>query len=189
MNKGDVTKDKEILPILQQIGWKCGKDEAGDYHCWIENDGRQVQVIPFIGKRFDHYRVSLMPSVSTKAFSAAVAQIFGRSNGHEPITVSNFGVEKIPGVPKEDVIRIAQDALAWASAQDVEAGLAAYRALPTDAKGAMPLRHLASLVLAGDVERLQSYRRSLDKGDRLGFVPYITTDMIERAISIAQEGP
>ncbi len=51
----------------------------------------------------------------------------------------------------------------------------------------MPLRHLAALAIAGDVERLNSYKNSFEKGDRLGFVPYITVDMIDRAILIAQK--
>lgn len=187
MMQNEITKDKETLPILQELGWECGKDEAGDVYCQIERDGKQVQVIPTIRRLSDHFRISLMPSISTKEFSAAVTRIFGRPNDHAPIIVSNLKDEKVPVVTKEDIVRVAEQALSWASLQDIQAGLAAYRSLPTDAKGARPLRHLAALALAGDVDRLQSYKRSFDQGDRLGFVPYITTEMIERAISIAQE--
>ena len=179
--------EKKVLSVLQELGWECRKDEAGDYYCCMEYKDLQIQVIPSIGRRSDHYRVSFVPSISTRLFSAAVARVFGRANDHAPIIVSNMGAEKIKDVSTEDIIRIAGEALVWASAQDVEAGLAAYRSLPTDAKGALPLRHLAALALAGEVERLQGYKRSFDQDDRLGFVPYISVEMVERAIAIAQE--
>ncbi|WP_440130662.1 DUF6990 domain-containing protein [Achromobacter pulmonis] len=41
--------------------------------------------------------------------------------------------------------------------------------------------------IAADVERLNSYKNSFEKGGRLGFVPYITVDIIDRAILIAQK--
>ncbi|WP_425603185.1 DUF6990 domain-containing protein [Lysobacter soli] len=58
--------------------------------------------------------------------------------------------------------------------------------LPTDSKGAMPLRHLAALALAKDVPRLESYQRAFERGDRPGFVPYIQKKMIDRAVSLAR---
>ncbi|MFV9439627.1 DUF6990 domain-containing protein [Pseudomonas aeruginosa] len=50
----------------------------------------------------------------------------------------------------------------------------------------MPLRHLAALAIAGDVSCLANSQFSFEQGDRLGFVPYITQDMIERALLIAR---
>lgn len=65
--------------------------------------------------------------------------------------------------------------------------MAAYRALPTDSKGARPLRHLAALAITGDIGRLAKYQRRFEQGDRLGFVPYITAEMLERALLLAQD--
>jgi len=180
-------KVKEMLPILEGLGWLCRKDEAGDYFCLMDVEGAQVQIIPAIGKRSDHFRVSFMPSVSTKRFTAAAAFILGEAEDHEPVIVSNDVPEKMVGFSLDDVVRLSQDAISWAEAQDMEKGLAAYRELPTDSKGAMPLRHLAALAVAGDVERLTSYKQSFEWGDRLGFVPYITQDMIDRALLIARD--
>lgn len=87
----------------------------------------------------------------------------------------------------EDVLRLSEKAIAWADAQSLEDGLVAYRNLPTNAKGAMPLRHLAALALAGDVARLVYYRKSFEQGGRLGFVPYITSEMLDRAIEVAKQ--
>ena len=51
----------------------------------------------------------------------------------------------------------------------------------------MPMRHLAALALAGDVAKLKSYQASFEAGDRLGFVPYITKDYIDRAVALAEK--
>jgi len=59
--------------------------------------------------------------------------------------------------------------------------------LPTDSKGSAPLLHLAALAILGRVDRLKSYRTSFETGDRLGFVPYITKDFIDRAVVLAEE--
>ncbi|MDZ4332843.1 MAG: hypothetical protein U1A62_04190 [Pseudomonas sp.] len=179
-------KEKEILSALEGVGWRCGKDEAGDYFCLMDIGTAQVQIIPAIGKRSDHFRVSFMPSISTKAFTEAVEFISGESGGFEPIIVSNDVPEKIADFSSSDVIRLSQAAISWANEQDVAQGLSLYRQLPTDSKGARPLRHLAALAVAGDVERLTSYQYSFEQGDRLGFVPYITVEMLGRALLVAR---
>jgi len=51
-----------------------------------------------------------------------------------------------------------------------------------------PLWHLAALALARDVARLDTYQRAFHRGERPGFVPYITTEMIDRALVLARSG-
>lgn len=179
-------KEKEAMPILESLGWKAGRDEVGDNFAIIKRGDVQLRVIPFIGKRADHFRVAFMASVSTKTFSGASAFIFGSKDGHEPIIVTNGLEEKVASFSTNDVVRLSEDAISWGFSQDIEAGLAAYRALQTDVKGAMPLRHLAALAIAGDVQTLSRYQRSFAQGDRLSFVTYITADLIDRALSLAQ---
>ena len=50
----------------------------------------------------------------------------------------------------------------------------------------MPLYHLAALSILGDAERLNEYLIYFQNGNRLGFVPYITEDMIYRALNISR---
>lgn len=59
-------------------GRVCSKDEVGDCFCVTDVDEFKVQIIPSVRMRSDHFRVSLMPSVSTKEFSEAVAFMRGR---------------------------------------------------------------------------------------------------------------
>lgn len=178
--------DEEACRILQAEGWSCRKDEVGDPICCKSLGDVQVQIIPTIGKRPDHFRVSLMPSISSRAFSDAAGFILGERQGFEPVIASNEPPQKLERLCADDVIRLADSALSWAQHQDLDAGLALYRSLPTDAKGAMPLRHLAALAIACAVDPLEDYKQSFEEGNRLGFVPYVTLEMIERSLLVAR---
>ena len=178
--------EKEACAILQAQGWACGKDEVGDRFCIRCLGNIQVQIIPAIGKRRDHFRVSFMPSISSTEFSDAVAFIFWEGKVFSPVIVSNETPQKLETISADNVVELSDRALLWAQNQDIDAGLALYRSSPTDAKGARPLRHLAALAIAQDVDQLADYKKSFEKGERLGFVPYITIEMIERSLQIAR---
>uniref|UniRef100_UPI001CDD2D2E DUF6990 domain-containing protein n=1 Tax=Pseudomonas huaxiensis TaxID=2213017 RepID=UPI001CDD2D2E len=182
-----VMTEKDVVSILREQGWACSKDEVGDYFCVIDVGDARLQLIPSVGKRSDHFRVSLTPSISTKKFSEAVSFILGSGGSNVPIIVSNEGPEKLSSLSSCDVIRLSEKAISWARSQSVNEGLMVYRTLPTDAKGAMPVRHLAALAIAGDIGRLEEYKKSFEEGDRLGFVPYITCDTIDRALMVARK--
>lgn len=177
---------EEVISIFADLGWSCSKDEVGDFFCLMERDGKLIQIIPSFSKRADHFRVSLMPSISTIEFSNAAAFIKGEEAGFEPIIVSSFPVEKLQSLERNNIERLSKTVLDWVCDQNMSAGLEEYRNLPTNAKGARPLRHLASLVLAGDIAVLERYEKSFERGDKLGFVPYITTDMISRALVLSR---
>ncbi|MCF7531176.1 DUF6990 domain-containing protein [Pseudomonas petrae] len=179
--------EKDMASILKEQGWVCNKDEVGDYFCVIDIGDTEIQVIPSVGKRADHFRVSLTPSISSKEFSEAASFISGDGGSHVPIIVSHEGPEKIPSVSRDDIIRLSEKAISWARSQSIEDGLTTYRKLPTYAKGAMPVRHLAALAIARDATRLDEYKKSFEKGERLGFVPYVTLDLIDRALIVAQK--
>ncbi|MDF3931343.1 DUF6990 domain-containing protein [Pseudomonas citronellolis] len=178
-------KEIEFLSILEAQGWKCEMDEAREHFCVINIDDVDVQVIPSVKKRADHFRVSLAASVSSREFSEAVGYIFGKRCGHVPVVLDREPPEKFINISPRDVEMLSGKVISWARSQDINAGLKSYRNLPTDAKGAMPLRHLAALSIAGDAARLMGYKECFDRGDRLGFVPYITAEMIVRAVQLA----
>lgn len=181
-------REKELIYMLNKQGWLCKKDEVGDYSCVKSiDDNLDVKIIPYFRRVGERIHMSLQSSISSKKFSEAVQVIFGKKTGFTPVVVSKEPCMEFASISAEDVQRLSDGAISWAQSQGLGAGLSAYRNLPTDAKGEMPLRHLAALAIAGDVERLNSYKNSFEKGDRLGFVPYITVDMIDRAILIAQK--
>ena len=189
ISKRKMMKKKELVSILRKNEWICRRDNAGGFYCRNRPDENlRVQLIPYIRAYSGKFLVSLDPSVSSREFCETFDVVHGEPGcDFSPIFVNNDSPEMLTTISEETVLRLSVEAISWAKCQDIEAGLTAYRSLPTDAKGEMPLRHLAALAIAGDVERLNSYKNSFEKGDRLGFVPYITVDMIDRAILIAQK--
>ena len=95
----------------------------------------------------------------------------------------------MPEVEIENVARLSDEAIDWAKKQDLPAALIEHAGLPTNAPGARPIWHLAALAILGDVAKLRSYHSSFVDGDRLGFVNYVTTDYIERALEQAENPP
>lgn len=178
--------EDQLLAVIGNEGWFVSSDEVGDKYCLDEVDEVVIQLLPHIGKRADHYRLALSPSVSTKEFSEAVAYIAAAHSEFSPIISSTLPPAKLRNVTPGAVRDLLVQAVNWAKSQDIESGLKKYRELPTDSKGAFPLRHLAALAVAGDASRLNDYVNSFLQGDRLGFVNYITQGFIDRACEIAK---
>lgn len=180
-------KKKDVIQTLKESGWVFERDEAGSQIGIYDLGDRLLQIVPGVSGSPPRVSVTLLPSVTTKEFSEIVSQIGDEEYTPNPI-VRWF--EQPPNHPEltPDLVRLrAEEVLAWGRGADIEGGLAAYRDLPTSAPGARPLWHLGALALAGDVERLQGYQDSFRRGDRLGFVPYIKEDMIDRALEIAKD--
>lgn len=178
--------EKDVVDVLNGCGWKCKKDEVGDFFCIKKIKEFQIQVIPSLKERVDHFRFSLMSSLSRADFVAAENAITGGKVEHVPVVVGNFPVRKIPVFSRQNILDEIDFVQSWALGQSVEEGLEMYRNLPTDAKGAYPLRHLAALALNRNVDVLRKYLYSFENGDRLGFVPYISEEMVRNALVWAQ---
>lgn len=182
-----MTED-ELTKTVEKLGWKRRVDEVGENYFWLDLGDRIVTVIPYVGKRSDHFRVSFTPSVTTREFSRAVSAINLSDIEHEPISVMLEKTEKVPTLGEAEVRTLLEKVVAWAQSEDLDKGLEIYRALPTDCVGARPMRHVAALALAGDVRKLDGYLSSFKAGDRLGFVSYITESLLDRAIEFAKSG-
>jgi hypothetical protein len=179
-------KMKKIIEVFRSLGWKFARDEVGDFVGRMKMGAFQQQIIPAIKRGRDDYYASLMTSVSTEEFSSAVAYVYGRKSEFIPVIVRHGGPQHVGDLSAQLLAQLSDEALEWGQCQDLERGLEEYRSLPTDAKGEMPLRHLAALAIAGDVSRLSTYVDKVRGGDSLGFVPYIKLEMIERALILAE---
>ncbi|MFD1246012.1 DUF6990 domain-containing protein [Paralysiella testudinis] len=179
-------KQNEVFSILESKKWVCSKDEVGDRFCLFTIDEIIVHIIPVLNKRNDYVRISFMPSVSTKEFSKAISFIDGGKQGNYSILSENKIPEKKTEVTLEDIIRLSDDAIIWAKSQDINNELLKLTKLPTNSPGSMPLHHLAALAITGNLTKLEVYSTSFANGERLGFVPYITLEMISRAIFLAR---
>lgn len=179
---------KEATDALKVIGWVTGKDDVGDRNAKLHLADRSARIIYGIERIRDRQKFSAMLSVTTDIFSIACKHIYPDSYNDSPLIRAFKGVTLYaPELTGEHIRQISDQCIAWAKEQDLEAGLLAHAELPTTAPGARPIWHLAALAVIGDVEKLKFYQISFADGDRLGFVPYITKDHIDRALKFASD--
>ncbi|TXR48436.1 DUF6990 domain-containing protein [Phyllobacterium endophyticum] len=178
----------DIVLAFKELGWQTGKDEGGDNFAILDLGDILLQTIPRLrpitgGKTLDYGG-----SISTPEFTNTVAKIFSRKEFHASLIVGwELKPLRQPDFTFEDIRALSTRLIEWAKSQDVDAALKRLRESRTDSKGTEPLYHLAALALAGDVDKLDYYQRSFEAGDRLGFVPYISKEMIDRAVEIAKD--
>lgn len=173
------------IELLKKFGWVPENDEVGDTSLDIQLDDRIITITPSIKKSTNIYRISFTPTLSTIEFSETINKI-DESIGISPLARMRWDVHKTNEVCEKTITTIANEIIDLARNIDIKSELARHAQLPTNSKGAMPLRHLAALALLGDTEKLEFYKMAFEAGDRLDFVPYISIEMIERALAIAQ---
>jgi hypothetical protein len=183
-------KTKDVTKTLKTLGWTTGSDEVGDRFAHFQLPDRLIEVIYGVESHSNRQTQKLiaMASVSTNQFSEICMKICEKLDNYTHITGAHPSLSfSVPEIFEEHVRQMSDNAIAWAQDQDLERALAEYAALPTSAPGSGPVKHLAALVLRGDIAKLKSYQASFEAGDRLGFVPYITKDYIDRAVAAAEE--
>ena len=188
MNKRDVSTE------LKKLGWIYIKDENNDKY-FLKNHGNlQIILTPVLEKRGEIFYFNFDPSVSTVEFSQACSYII-REEKDFYYLICRHGllapsIEKGEPESEFEFINIdifnslLNEAVTWAKYQDIDKSLKYYAEAPTTWPGIAPLYHLAALVIQGNKERLEYYRQSFLNGDRLGFVPYITDEVIGRAVEL-----
>ncbi|HGN9374413.1 TPA: hypothetical protein ACK11E_004505 [Citrobacter pasteurii] len=183
-----MTTMRDVINSLTHLGWSLKRDEVGDLYGILQFRNRTLQIIPTIQKRSDHYRVFWMPSVSTISFNNAQGFIKGDNDKeHVPLISKKEQVHIVNDLAEVNTETVTQQLIEWANEQDTVKQIEFLSSLSTDSKGTMPVYHLAALALLGNIEKLEYYLASFHNGNRLGFVPYIKEDMLERAIQIAKE--
>jgi hypothetical protein len=181
-------KINDATLLLKSFGWKASKDEVGDRYTLFQLPDRVVQIVYGIRRFVAYQSFSSTLSVSTGEFSSASSRIEGSGRRCWPLLVRWEGLSVMaPELLPEHIQQASDEAIAWAQSQDLDKALRDHAALPTDAPGTGPVLHLASLAILGEVEKLKSYQASFEAGDRLGFVPYVTKDYIDRAVAVAEE--
>lgn len=178
----------EATSHLKGLGWKTSKDEVGDSGALYFLPDRTVQMLYGIRSFKDGKQFEASVSVSTENFSHAFYLIRGIKGKFIGMIRFNQSPRiKSPQLENDHILEATDAALAWARQQDLHAALLKHAAIPFEPRGTGPVLHLSALALLGDVDQLFCYRRKMAAGDRLTFVPYVTLDFIDRAISFAEE--
>lgn len=175
-----------IKKILEKNNWTSKKDEVGDTFLELNFSDRILSITPSIKKLRSANSIGFTPSISTDNFRSIIRQIRNTTILIAPLALMQFRPHKINELSEKTLNPIIDEILEWAKSVDINGEITRHAQLPTNSRGAMPLRHLAALALLGDTETLQMYRTSFKLGNRLDFVPYISIEMIERALEIAK---
>ena len=179
---------KEVTQYLEALGWSTRKDEVGDRCATFALADRQVELIYSIDRINELQKFGAMLSVTTDAFSSACSNIIGERLNSHPLTTAWRGIDvRAPEISEHHIREATRDAISWSKDQDLNKALSEHAALPTSAPGIRPVWHLAALVLLGDDVRLKAYQTSFEKGDRLGFVPYVTREYIDRSVALVAQ--
>ena len=185
-----LTTLNDVIDEFKRLGWKSGSN-AGDHYVLRVLGDRVLKMYIEVDKHGKPPAMIITPFISTPVFDSLIEQIADNPHPLTPLIGSVFWGRKSTLIPspitEETVAKVSKEFIRWARLEDLEAAKAYYRSLPTNCAGLLPVIHLAALAEAGDVEKLQSYADAFARGDRLGFVPYITEDYIARALEIAKE--
>lgn len=180
---------KDIAGHLTSWGWQVKKDEVGDKSGKLSLPDREVRVHWTLQGfyRRKTQRLGLSPSITTIEFSKLYCHISTlKSYKYQPMQVLINGPSREEETINIDHLKaVSEEALAWAKEQDLSACLQKHANLPTYAPGNAPLKHLTSLAILGNVDKLKYYQTSFENGDRLGFIPYIKKDFIDLAYEAA----
>ncbi|WP_323768667.1 DUF6990 domain-containing protein [Antarctobacter sp.] len=182
-----LTTRPAVLQAFQALGWqKTGRGQDARLH--LDLPDRTVSVIPHLSQLPDSMVLRLHENVSTQRFDEGFQAVDGSQNTRPmvPLILRGGRRAKHPHVTATVIADEAARLIEWAAGHDLDALYAGFRNLPTDAVGSQPLYHLVALGLQGDVTRLTGYLDAFRAGDRLSFVPYITEDMVARALTLAE---
>lgn len=180
---------KQVASSLTAIGWSVGRDNVGDFFAERDLGDRRIQMVFGIRKLSEETVLYCVLSVTTEVFSNACAEIYGdRSQklGAPLVRAWRSPELRAKEIGEAEVKALSAAAWQWAVEQDLRQAIIDYSRLPTSAPGARPIWHLAALSILRDAERLEAYLTSMKAGDRLGFVNYVSVDMIARALKLAQ---
>ncbi|MDR6634244.1 hypothetical protein J2X72_003054 [Phyllobacterium sp. 1468] len=175
----------DVFLAFKELGWKIGRDEVGERLASYSLGDVEITIIMRLEPRRIGKRLLIYKSVGLCKLDAIIGDISDRKPVHVPIITGDEDIRQLE-FGFSDIRSLSKRLIEWGEGQDIKAALRKLRELPTDAKGAFPRRHLGALALAGDVGRLKFYQQAFERGDRLGFVPYVSKDMIDRAVEIAK---
>lgn len=173
----------DIFRLLSDTGWTVvrDKDDGSRYATLTEHD-RIIRVLPTISQSSRGTRIDWRDGICSKNFAKAISIIGARSEAFHPMVLRNGKCQIANQLTLQDVKCGLGELLENARETDLDCLLDDVLKLPTSAPGHAPLRLLAAMVCKGSFFELIEMRDKMKAGDRMGFVPYIQLEHLERAL-------
>jgi hypothetical protein len=183
-----IANQKDLAQAFAARGWRVTHDETS-MPCGELRLGDRV-LLAILTKRSPSFPFHLGGWVTTDAISTAYTlMLHPRKRVAEscPLELSpEMDIAK-EVADESDIDAAIADWIAWGQRADCEAAMEALLDKEANRLGDMPARHLAALAATGSVEVLQGYADDFSRGDRQGFVPYISADHVTAALDFAQQ--
>lgn len=180
---------EDAVEIFHQLGWNPSKHV--DYFA-EKTFGNRVVHIGFKLKDFGVYeRFEATNSLKVSEFTEAVFLIHGKkknANTHFKVDLRHKVRFQDPEITRKHIEAACDKAIEWAMSVDIDQRYEELCNLDPSTPGAAGVWHLAALALKHHTDKLLTYQKKFETGDRCGFVNFITKDYIDRAVALAERG-
>ena len=178
----------EAKKILAELGWRVRRGEGVTFYAEYHLTDRFARTIPQIVRLGDTEKLKYRPTLSTTKFVDTCQYLHGKKNSFPLINCWDGMSIEAPEITEDHFRKASEEIISWTIEQDIEKALEDWAAWPPKMFGIEPIKHLAALSMQGDERRLSYYQERFAKGDSLGFRKNITTEKINRALTLAQNG-
>lgn len=178
--------ETKALEIFKTLDWKAQRERVtGDAILSMDDGDNLVEAILQIRQLPSEQKMALILATGSKEMSRIIGSIAGKRASHDTLLQTRLE-KKAPEIGLKEIEAISKEAATWWRSQD---NLTAIKALtaPPPSTGLSQLMHLGALAYLGDFNSLLDYQDIFRRGQRLNFVPMITSEMIDRAVDIAVE--
>ncbi|TRD14767.1 DUF6990 domain-containing protein [Palleronia caenipelagi] len=179
---------KEVAGVFTQLGWTPKRDI--DRYAEKETGDRVVRILFTIKDLDDFQKFEGSHSIRTETFTAAVKEIEGGRGEYNDLLKVNFKNKvrfQEPEITRKHIEIACDKAIEWAMSVDIDQRYEELCSLDPATPGAAGVWHLAALALNQHTNKLLTYQKHFETGDRCGFVNFITKDYIDRAVILAEQ--
>ena len=178
--------NKYIYDLLRVEGWEIIKvDDLA--MASLTREGIVIKVSPAIRREASGFSLQSREGASLARYDEAYKFIAEGDMNFQPITRNFLDEKSIYHSIDENQIKTQLERIVKLfRTKDLEALNSGFSALPTDAKGAVPLRKLSAMACLGKCMELKQIHKKFKSGDRQGFMSYIQCDHIQHALEFCE---
>ena len=174
----------DLFDLLKEDGWSVKRDPDDGSRSATRVEGDRVfRIFPTVRNTSDGRCISWGESVIPTRYLDAVSLIKGKSFRFYPLKPQSGTRLTRKNLDRETVRKELDITLENLRIRDLTASLDEIANLPLSSPGNAPIRLLAAKACKGDHSDLCEMRDKMISGDRQGFVPYIETEHLERAVN------
>lgn len=180
---------RQVAEVFTQLDWTPKRDI--DRYAEKEADDRVVRMLFKVKDLGDFQKFEGSHSIRTDKFTAAVKEIEGGRGEYNDLLKVDF-MNRVrfqePEITRKHIEIACDKAIEWAMSVDLDQRYEELCNLDPSTPGAAGVWHLAALALEQHTDKLLTYQKHFETGERCGFVNFITKDYIDRAVILAERG-